>query len=241
MFGGKFCKIATVVHVAIVSIIDSYPGGKGGAGGGGNIYYRWGKKNCPHTSSHVYHGQMVGPDTRLSGGGSNFLCLPDEGKYEPAAPRIKRPEVPFSTLKSVYYQDTSFMSTPPEDRPADFDKVPCVACELERSLIMIPGTLECPTDGWSSEYQGFLASTPEILTKNKKNKEPIQHYRMMYVCVDREAQSLGQGPSDPVLAQGSSLVLVTAECDYDDSVAGCPPYQSSVPLSCVVCRKDLDD
>ena len=44
----------------------------------GIIYIRWGKKTCPEAVNLVYSGQAGGNYYSNKGGGSNYLCLPND-------------------------------------------------------------------------------------------------------------------------------------------------------------------
>ena len=63
-------------------------GGTGLAGppgprSGGVTYVRWGKHSCPSVAGTelVYAGRAGGTYFNKPGGGSNYLCLPDEPQY----------------------------------------------------------------------------------------------------------------------------------------------------------------
>ena len=45
---------------------------------GGAVYIRWGRKACPGGVHLVYSGQAGGNHYTNKGGGSNYLCLPND-------------------------------------------------------------------------------------------------------------------------------------------------------------------
>ena len=58
---------------------DIGPAGPPGPTAGGVVYTRWGRTTCPTTSGTqlVYAGRAAGSWNTHSGGGANYLCLPD--------------------------------------------------------------------------------------------------------------------------------------------------------------------
>ena len=59
------------------------PPGPPGPSGGGLVYTRWGRISCPTTSGTtlVYSGRAGGSHYSHTGGGANYLCLPDDPEY----------------------------------------------------------------------------------------------------------------------------------------------------------------
>jgi len=62
---------------------DTGPAGPPGPTAGGVMYTRWGRTTCPTTSGTqlVYAGRVAGSWYSHSGGGANYLCLPDDPNY----------------------------------------------------------------------------------------------------------------------------------------------------------------
>ncbi len=50
---------------------------------GGVTYTRWGHNACPRVSGTrtIYTGRMAGAHYSHTGGGANYLCLPNDSKY----------------------------------------------------------------------------------------------------------------------------------------------------------------
>ena len=62
------------------------PGPKGmegpaGPKSGGVVYTRWGNSSCPTSSVEVYSGVTAGSYYIHSGGGANYLCMPNDPEY----------------------------------------------------------------------------------------------------------------------------------------------------------------
>ena len=50
---------------------------------GGVVYTRWGRTTCPSTSGTqtLYAGRVAGSFYHQTGGGANYLCLPEQPQY----------------------------------------------------------------------------------------------------------------------------------------------------------------
>ena len=57
--------------------------GPSGPRNGGVVYIRWGKKSCPNVTGTelVYAGMAGGSWYSHTGGGANYLCMPNEPDY----------------------------------------------------------------------------------------------------------------------------------------------------------------
>jgi len=84
-------------------------------------------------------GYMGGPSNRGSGGGSNYLCLPEKPSYA-SYQKYKQ-----SDASEIYIQLESNLF--------------CALCERnnKNNAIMYPGSSECP-DNWKMEYIGTLVA-----------------------------------------------------------------------------------
>ncbi len=60
-------------------------GGSSSTGGGGVTYVRWGKSTCPDVLGTVmlYSGISAGTNHIITGGGTNYLCMPQTPEYMP--------------------------------------------------------------------------------------------------------------------------------------------------------------
>ena len=58
---------------------------------GGVVYTRWGKSSCPSVTGTelVYAGRAGGSWFRHTGGGANYLCMPNDPEYLLYAPGVQ--------------------------------------------------------------------------------------------------------------------------------------------------------
>ena len=168
---------------------------------GGAVYVRWGKKSCPEGAHLVYSGQAGGNDHLNKGGGSNYLCLPndpDNGK-------------PYSYANDALYGAEYELNG--NRRPSGFGNfhdqdVPCAVCRRKATsyVLMIPGKQTCYS-GWKAEYTGFLMT--EYIGHNN-NKD--------YVCVDKDAEPID---SDSSNKNGALLYVVRTTCGRPCAAGNC--------------------
>jgi hypothetical protein len=177
---------------------------------GGVTYTRWGKDNCTNTSELVYAGRMVGEYYDYYGGGTNYLCLPDEPEYLSGSFGGS-----FAYLYGTEYEYGSILSKAKSNQ-----NVPCSICYVSTKTthIMIPGKTSCPST-WSMEYNGYLMTA---YYGHKNNKD--------FVCVDKDAEPIPGTRSD---VNGALLYPVMASC----SDIPCPPYVPNKYITCAVCTK----
>ncbi|XP_066929977.1 uncharacterized protein [Clytia hemisphaerica] len=102
-------------------------------------YIRWGSKECGKDANKIYSGYMGGASNRASGGGSNYLCLPETPSY--------------SKVQKFKQSDASEI-----DIQIGND-IFCSVCERigKSSTIMYPASNLCP-EGWELEYTGTLVT-----------------------------------------------------------------------------------
>ncbi|XP_076110832.1 uncharacterized protein LOC143079401 isoform X1 [Mytilus galloprovincialis] len=179
----------------------------------GVTYVRWGKKTCPEKSDIVYTGQVGGNYYTNKGGGSNWLCLPNDPENGKAYSYSN------DGLYGAEYQINS--SNNPSGFPASlYDKeVPCSVCRRKGkvSVLMIAGRTSC-YKGWKSEYSGFLVS--EYKSYNSKD----------FICMDGDAEPLDNRSSNE---EGALFYPVRAKCGS----LRCPPYKNNTEVLCAVCTK----
>ena len=182
---------------------------------GGVNYIRWGKTTCPDTEGTqlLYSGVAGGPFYNQKGGGTDYLCLPDQ-------PEFLRVTAGHQYARSrVYGAEYQPHSSPPAFGNLLNYNVPCVACSTSArgQKIMIPGKVNCPSS-WTREYYGYLMS------------EFYNYYRRSYVCVDVNAEAIPGSGSD---INGALFYFTEVYC----TGIKCPPYVGGNELSCVVCTK----
>ncbi len=180
---------------------------------GGTSYIRWGRRDCPSTSSLVYAGRAAGAFFVHRGGGSNYLCLTDNPDFLNTTPGHQ------GLRSHLYGAEYQADANPPAFASMTNHNVPCALCHTPTrgSTIMIPGRTTCePT--WTREYYGYLMA------------DYLGHFRTTYECVDMNAESL---PGSALSTDGALFYFTEAVCNGID----CPPYTAGAELTCVVCTK----
>ena len=64
-------------------------GPPGTPGAGSVVYTRWGRTSCPPTASLVYSGRAAGSWYGNTGGGANYLCMPNDPDYSTYNPGVQ--------------------------------------------------------------------------------------------------------------------------------------------------------
>ncbi len=177
-------------------------------------FTRWGHDACPTVAGTalVYTGRVAGAYFNQRGGGSNYLCLPNDPDY--------------GVIGTNYIHDFSRIYGTEYELPAagthDTD-APCAVCydSVRSSKLMIPAKTSCPTD-WTIEYFGYLMAAANFGDRS----------RGQYVCVDKEQKAL---PGSNINLNGNLLYHVRATCI--GTGIQCPPYDSKRTLTCVVCTR----
>ncbi|KAK3746415.1 hypothetical protein QZH41_003079 [Actinostola sp. cb2023] len=192
-------------------------GAKGprGPSGGGVEYIRWGKTACPSGVDSVYRGRIGGEYYHHSGGGANYVCLPEIPKYDKYKPGFQGGAYMYGTEYEVSGYLNPFSKSYLNDHEA-----PCVACHVKTrsSQLMIPATYECPA-GWTREYRGYLMA-PHYSHKNSK----------AFICVDQDAEAVSGTQKS---LNGALMYFVEGQC----GALPCYPYVAGRELTCVVCTK----
>ena len=181
---------------------------------GGVTYTRWGKTTCPDVpgTQMVYSGRTGGSWYGHTGGGANYLCMPDIPEYGRYSPGVQG----WTRIFGTEYQTTNALLPQRQN-----NNVPCVVCDAStrERVLMIPARLTCP-DTWTREYNGYLMSS----------YHGDHHYRTMFECVDGEPDAI------PGLAANTDgAVFYHAEASSNGMPS--PPYDPQKELTCVVCTK----
>ena len=189
---------------------SSGPIGQPAPPSGGVTYVRWGKSSCPSVSGTVlvYSGRTAGSLFSSSGGGTNYLCMPNDPQYT----LNYRPGVQsYSPLHGSEYEQPLVGS---HDH-----NVPCAVCSAttRNHVLFIPAKTSCPSS-WTREYYGYL-----MTSRYYENPSTFE-------CVDKDQESIPGFYAD---TGGSSLFHVEATCNG----LQCPPYVTHKELNCVVCTK----
>ena len=185
---------------------------------GGVNYIRWGRITCPDTEGTelLYSGVAAGSLYSQQGGGSNYLCLPNEPNFLEVTPGTQ------GARSKVYGAEYQTEKNPPALGDLNNHDVPCAACytAVRGDKIMIPGNINCPSL-WTREYYGYLMT------------ERHNHNRNSYECVDVNAMVSPDSGTDH-----DAALFYFAEIACTATGTSCPPnYEDGYELPCVVCTK----
>ena len=175
----------------------------------GVIYTRWGKSTCRSGVNRVYAGRTGSSYHAHSGGGANYICMPNDPEYS----SYTNGSQGYSYVYGTEYEG------PPLAPGMIQHNAPCAVCDVpdKSRVLMIPAKLTCPS-GWTREYYGYLMA------------EHHNNYRTMYTCVDVIMESVPGSQND---IDGGHFYHVEAHCNG----VACPPYNNYKELTCVVCSK----
>ena len=145
---------------------------------------------------------------------TSYLCLPHNSEYSHFLTGFQ---------VALYMEQSSYelsSAAPLTSSVSDDNNVPCTVCFTPSwsAVVMIPAKTTCPSN-WMTEYIGYLMSA--YYTNS--------HYRSMYECVDKNAESLPNGGGNQ---NGAELWHVEVDCGYQ---IPCPPYVEEKELTCIVC------
>ena len=191
--------------------------GPPGPRNGGVVYTRWGKNSCPNVTGTelVYAGRAGGSWFRRTGGGANYLCMPNDPDYLAYEPGVQHR----SPVYGAEYQPWTGPLSAVHDH-----NVPCATCYASTrvAVTMIPAKTRCPSS-WTLEYSGYLMSA-------YKGDSRYVDYRTMFECVDKNPDSIPGSASD---VNGALFHHAEATC----TGMPCPPYDPQKELTCTVCTK----
>ena len=179
----------------------------------GVVYNRWGRTTCPTTSGTqlIYTGKAAGSWWSHSGGGANYLCLPDNPNY------LSYTNGRQEGRTGIYGTEYKTHDNGPLSAVRDHN-VPCAVCyaSTRGTVMMIPGKTVCPSS-WIREYYGYLMA------------DYHGHHRTKFECIDHSPQSI---PGSASNTNGALFYHVEARCH-----GICPPYTDGRELTCTVCTK----
>ena len=171
---------------------------------------------------------MAGPQCHTGGGGSNFLCLPEDPQYGPYS---QFSPTPASQIFGVQYAELDpAISTENNGNQTLYngDAVCAICCASKgrSTSIMIPARLQCPT-GWTKEYSGYLVAECGNCADNR--------HRSSYVCLDDapEVRFGGTAADNNWQWLGGAIYTVPTTC----GIRPCSTYVSGASLTCVVCTQ----
>ena len=185
----------------------------------GVTYVRWGRTTCPNNvtgAELVYAGRAAGTNSKHSGGGSNYQCIPEDPEtFDDFGPET---EGEAAYMYGAEYKISG--NVPSSNFPLDHDDVPCAVCFVaeRNTALMIPGRYTCPED-WTREYFGYL------MTERANHKG-----RSTFECVDRMPETVSGGHEDE---EGARFYHVEPRCGS----LPCPPYEEEEEMTCAVCTR----
>ncbi|XP_031570220.1 uncharacterized protein LOC116304597 [Actinia tenebrosa] len=195
------------------------PGNQGvrglpGPKSGGVQYVRWGRTTCPYNATLLYKGRIGGEHYSHSGGGANYVCLPETPKYGRYKDGVQKAGYMYGTEYHVTFYNP-FTTSDLHDHD-----VPCAVCYVTRrsTKIMIPATNECPAE-WTREYHGYLMTAYYD-----------ESHASEFICVDNDAEA---APGTSANLNGGVLYPVEGRCGS----LPCHPYVDGRELTCAVCTK----
>lgn len=197
------------------------PGPQGPPGtGSGVVFTRWGRQDCPTSSTVVYAGRAASPRSSNTGGGAEYLCLPDNPSFTMAG-------VPQTGSQNVIVGVQYNTNGEPLGN-VNSQNVPCAVCVTAQSAVaVLEATTACPTTAapWRLEYVGYVMSAPNTPGATLPMAGDMANFRTKYICVDQSAQGLP--PSVTTFGAFLSHVAVNCpgtglDCDqYDDGQLAC--------------------
>ncbi|XP_067024728.1 short-chain collagen C4-like [Acropora muricata] len=178
-------------------------------------YVRWGRTSCPNGTQIVYQGIIGGEHYTHSGGGSQYLCLPRNPKYD----KYQNGHQSAGYVYGTEYEVNAYNGNP-FDRNLHNSDAPCAVCFVKSrgSMLMIPARNDCPS-GWTEEYHGYL------MTSYYGHKHSSE-----FVCVDGNPEYVHGSKRDN---NGALLYPVEGVCGS----LPCLPYVAGKELTCAVCTR----
>ena len=170
-------------------------------------------------------GHAAGPHHNQGGGGSNFLCLPEEPQWKTHIGGHQTHTgmlygVEYELFNSGRYHNNIFAETN-SGRPLLDNPAACAVCYTSHrsTILMIPARTQCPRR-WATEYEGYLVS--EFSTREYRK-------RSSYACWD-EAPEIASGG----VSQNQAVISpVKVQCGS----LPCSTFVDEKELTCVVCSK----
>ena len=160
-------------------------------------------------------GIMGGENYNHYGGGVNYLCLPNNPKYD----KYKNGWQSSGYVYGTEYQVSEYNGDPFKKSLHDHD-APCVVCltKSRGSMLMMPARNDCPS-GWTEEYHGYLMTAYH---GHRSSKD--------FICVDGDPEYVaGSGANK----DGALLYPVQGQCGS----LPCGPYVAGREFTCAVCTK----
>ncbi|XP_029202488.2 macrophage scavenger receptor types I and II-like [Acropora millepora] len=189
--------------------------GQGGTRMNGVDFVRWGRTSCPNGAQVVYQGIIGGEQYSHYGGGSQYLCLPRNPKYN----KYQDGHQYAAYVYGTEYEVSQYNGNPFDRNLHDHD-APCAVCFVKSrgSMLMMPARNDCPS-GWTEEYHGYL------MTAYHGHRHSTE-----FICVDGNPEYV---PGSKDNKDGALLYPVEGVCGS----LPCRPYVAGRELTCAVCTK----
>ena len=159
----------------------------------------------------VYNGVMAGTDSRKTGGGSEYVCLP---KYPQYSTYIARTQHHAKLVPAEY-------ELPVTQNGYQYN-VPCAVCKTTRmDTLMIPARTSCYS-GWTLEYQGYLETEHDEHSRSTK-----------FICVDKNYDVIPGSRANQHPA--THLYHVEVDCSTGNIPCSYYQYNNFKKVTCVVC------
>jgi len=115
----------------------------------------------------LFKGYAAGPPYKESGSGSNFLCLPEDPQWKTylngsqgynSAGYIAG--INYQLFNSGIQHNNVFSESNNGGDPLLNNPAPCAVCYAagRSTVLMVPARTQCPPDGWTTEYAGYLVT-----------------------------------------------------------------------------------
>ena len=149
------------------------------------------------------------------GGGSQYLCLPRNPKYD----KYQNGHQAAGYVYGTEYQVSQYNRNPFDKNLHDHD-APCAVCFVQSrgSMLMMPARNDCPS-GWTEEYHGYL------MTAYYGHRHSTE-----FICVDGNPEFVHGSKQNK---DGALLYPVEGVCGS----LPCGPYVAGRELTCAVCTK----
>ena len=160
-------------------------------------------------------GIMGGEHYNHYGGGVNYLCLPNNPKYD----KYKNGGRSSGYVYGTEYEVNQYNGDPFKKSLHDHE-APCVVCftKSRGSMLMMPARNDCPS-GWTEEYHGYLMTAYHGQRSSKD-----------FICVDGDPEYVAGSRANK---NGALLYPVEGQCGS----LPCGPYVAGREFTCAVCTK----
>ena len=149
------------------------------------------------------------------GGGSQYLCLPRNPKYD----KYQNGHQSAGYVYGTEYEVSQYNGNPFARNLHDHD-APCAVCFVQSrgSMLMMPARNDCPS-GWTEEYHGYL------MTAHYNHRHSSE-----FICVDGNPEYVYGSKHNK---NGALLYPVEGVCGS----LPCGPYVAGREFTCAVCTK----